>query len=42
MISLGPPHVLRAHVGVHRTRGEPNGIELTPIGVEVNGPRRVP
>ena len=35
MISLGgrAPHVLRDHMGVHRTRGEPNQpneIELTP------------
>ena len=31
LISLGgrAPHVLRAHVGVHRTCGEPDGIELS-------------
>ena len=34
MISLGSPHV--HPMGVHRTCGEPNGIELAPIwgGVE--------
>ena len=35
VISLGgqAPHVLRAHMGVHRTCGEPNEIELAPFGV---------
>ena len=42
LISLGgqAPHVLRAHMGLHRTCGEPNEIELTPhepIEVELNG-----
>ena len=42
MISLGgqAPRVLRTHVG--RTCGEPNEIELSPIGVELNVPRHVP
>ena len=37
--SLGgqAPHVLRAPMGVHRTCGEPNEIEWTPMGVKVNG-----
>ena len=39
LISLGSPRV-RA-MGVHRTCGGSNGIELTAIGVELNGPRRV-
>ena len=44
MISSGgqAPHVLRAHTGVHRTCGEPDGIGLTAIGVELNGSGRVP
>ena len=29
-------------MGVHRTCGEPDEIELTPIGVKLNGSRRVP
>ena len=29
MALLGPPHVLRAHMGVHCTCGGPNEIELT-------------
>ena len=43
MIPSGSPRVLRAHMGDHmgRTRGEPSDIELTPIGVEWNGPRGV-
>jgi len=43
LISLGgqAPHVLRAQMGVHRTCGEPNEIELTPMGVKLNGSRRV-
>ena len=28
MVSSGSPHVLRAHVGVHCTCGEPNELEL--------------
>ena len=44
LISLGgrAPHVLRAHMGGYRTCGEPDEIELTAIGVELNGPRGVP
>ena len=38
MISLGAPHVRP----MGHTCGEPNEIELTPIGVELNGSRRVP
>ena len=37
-ISLDPPHV---HP-VGRTCGEPTEIELTPVGVELSGTRRVP
>ena len=39
MISSGgqAPDVLRAHMGVHRTRGEPNEVELTRIGEGLNG-----
>ena len=29
-------------MGVHRTCGEPDEIELTPMGVELHGPGRVP
>ncbi len=29
-------------MGVRRTCGEPNEIELTPMGVKLNGSRRVP
>ena len=32
----------RAHMGVHRTCGEPGEIGLTPMGVELNGSGRVP
>ena len=41
LISLGgqAPHV--RPMGVHRACGEPNEIELTPIGVKSNGSRRV-
>ena len=41
MVSFGgrAPHVLRAHMG--RTCGGPNEIELTPIGVILNGWRGV-
>ena len=28
-------------MGVHRTRGEPDELELTPTGVELNGSERV-
>ena len=42
LISSGSPHVLRAHMGVHRTCGEPNEIELTAIGVALNGSGGVP
>ena len=44
LISSGSPHVLRAHMGVHRTCGKPDEIELimTAIGVELNGSRRAP
>ena len=35
LISLGSPHVRCTSMG--RTRGEPNEIELNPIGVELNG-----
>ena len=36
------PHVGSPHVRpMGRTRGEPNEIELTPIGVKLNGSRRV-
>ena len=40
LISLGgqAPHIRP----MGRTCGEPNEIELNPIGVELNGPRRVP
>ena len=38
-ISSGSPHVLGAHMG--RTCGEPNEIELAPIGMKFTG-RRVP
>ena len=38
LISLGSPHVRP----MGRTCGEPNEIELTPIGVKLNGSRRVP
>ena len=31
------PHVLRAHMGVRRTCGEPNAIESAPTGVALNG-----
>ena len=37
LIPLGSPHVLRAHMGVHRTCGEPTEIELTAMGVGLNG-----
>ena len=40
MISLGSPHVLRAHM--RRTCGGSNEIELTAIGVELNGSRHAP
>ena len=40
LVSLGSPRVLRAHMG--RSCGEPGEIELNPIGVALNGPRRVP
>ena len=36
------PHVLRAHMGVHRTCGGPNEIELTPIGLMLNRVGSVP
>ena len=39
LISLGSPHVLRAHMG--RTCGEPNEIELTAVGVKLNGTGQV-
>ena len=39
--SLGLPHVLRAHMGVHRTCGGPNEIELAPIVVTLEGSRVV-
>ena len=41
-VSSGSPHVLRAHMGVRRACGEPNEIEWTPIGVELNGSRCAP
>ena len=39
MISSGSPHVLRAHMGVYCTCGEPDEIELTAMGVKLNGSR---
>ena len=39
-ISSGSPRV--RPMGVHRTCGEPNEIELTPIGVDLNGSGHVP
>ena len=38
LISLGSPHVRP----MGRTCGKPNEIELTPIGVKLNGSRRAP
>ena len=40
LISPGSPHV--RPMGVHRTCGGPNEIELTPTGVKLNGSRLVP
>ena len=37
LISSGSPHV--RPMGVHRTRGEPDEIELTAMGVKLNGSR---
>ena len=39
LISVGgqAPHVLRPHMGVHRTCGEPNVIELTATHGLLNG-----
>ena len=36
LIPSGSLHVLRAHMGVHRARGEPNEAGFTPVGVELN------
>ena len=39
LMSLGgqAPHALRAHMGVHRTCGEPNEIDLTATNPSLNG-----
>ena len=40
LVSSGSPHVCIRPVW--RACGEPNGIELTPSGARLDGPRRVP
>ena len=42
LISSGSPHAPRAHMGVHRTCGEPDEIGLAAMGVKLNGSGRVP
>jgi len=42
LIASGSPHVRCTPMGVHRACGEPGEIELTPIGLVLNGSRHVP
>ena len=42
LISSGSPHVRCTPMGVRRTCGEPDEIELTAMGVKLNGSGRVP
>ena len=42
LISSGSPHARCTPMGVHRTCGEPDEIELTAMGVKLNGSRGHP